>query len=327
MLSTIRQNINYPFLMRYKMRYFSYLVIAVMIFGAALTSCKENDDNPREFNVPLLDSIFVSEHNALSDNIFQIEHGYEYGCQNRITKRGTVRYGYSDYVLYYNASGDTIKYTSCYISSRCYRFTFSKSGKKVNVFIRYHPTVSLFGSINGELELNAQGLPVKLTYEEVGEYSTNGSNYRNITVVTLTWQNRNLAKMDWETGWETENVSLNWKTGEIDHVESEEGASAGTVTYTHDDKKTPFYHCDTPKWALWLLDYFKQDVNYGYNMNNIKTVTREDGNSITYEYTYNDDGFPVTRTWDEEAIIYTEKYIYKVMGSTSNDVCTLEGYW
>ena len=33
------------------MKYFSYLVVATMILGAALTSCKENDDYPREFTV------------------------------------------------------------------------------------------------------------------------------------------------------------------------------------------------------------------------------------------------------------------------------------
>ena len=54
--------------------------------------------------------------------------------------------------------------------------------------------------------------------------------------LTLTWQNSNLTKIEWER---------------VD----EEGSSAGTKTFTHDDKKTPFYHCNIPKWALWWLSY------------------------------------------------------------------------
>ena len=310
------------------MRCFSYLVVVAIIFGTVLTSCKENDDNPREFNVSFLDSIFVSEHNALSDYILQIKHKYEYGCQNRITKRGTVRYGYSDYSLYYNANGDTIKYTSCYISSRCYRSTFSKNGNKVNISIRYHPTVTLFGSVNGELELNAQGLPVKLMYEQVENWGTDiEANMSTNTVVTLTWQNGNLTKTERESNWKSEIIIFNLETWEIERVEREEGSSTGTVLYTHDDKKTPYNHCNTPKWALWMLCYYEQDINFGYNENNIKTATSEDGNTITYEYMYNEDGFPVTRTWGEGTITYTETYTYKATGSASNEVCSLEGYW
>ena len=241
------------------MKCFNYLVVATMIFGATLTSCKENDENPKEFNVSLLGSIFVSEHNALSDNIHQIKHEYEYGCQNRITIRETASYGYSGFLLYYNVNGDTMKYTSCYTSSRCYRSTFTKNGNKVKISIRYHPTVYLFGSVNGELELNEQGLPIKLTYEE--EYDNDGSTYWSYTTVILTWQNGNLTTAECEEDWESENVIFDWEKGEIDRVEKKQGSNANTKTYTYDDKKTPFYFCNTPKWALWLLNHYERDVN------------------------------------------------------------------
>jgi hypothetical protein len=306
------------------MRYFRYFVVTAIFLGTVLISCKENIDNPRNFTVSLLDSIIV-----LQDNIKTIEYGYEYVCQNRVTERKrSSSNGFSDYSLYYNAKGDTIKYTSCYILSRCYRCTFSQYGNKVNIFINYHPSVSIFGTVKGELELNAQGLPLKLTYEDVGvSGSSDYSKYRDYTTVTLTWQNGNLTKTDLETNWEKENVYLNWEDGTIDHIEKEEGSNAATTTYTYDNKKPPFYHCNTPKWALWLLNYYNQDVNYGYNTNNIKTVTSEDGNTIKYEYTYNDDEFPVARTWDEGTIIYTEIYTYKAVETVSNNVCTLENYW
>ena len=87
----------------------------------------------------------------------------------------------------------------------------------------------------------------------------------------------------------------------------------------HDDRKTPFYHCNTPKWVLWWLNYcswngfneYYGGHNYGYNENNIKTETREGGSTITYEYTYNDDGFPVKRAWSAEASSYSETYTYR----------------
>jgi hypothetical protein len=312
------------------MKYFRYLVVAAMIFGTTLTSCKENDDNPREFNVSLLDSIFVSEHNPLSDNIHQIKHEYEYGCQNRITKRGTVRYGYSDYLLYYNANGDIIKYTSCYTASRCYRFTFAKNGNKVNILIKYHPSAYHFETVNGELELNSQELPTKLTYERVNEYDGSCGLSRRVstyTTIAFTWQNGNLTKKECESKYETLNYSYSETDCESKGVTREESSITSTNTFTYDDKKTPFYYCNTPKWALLLLNYYEQDVNYGYNKNNRNTVTTEDGNSITYEYTYNDDELPVTRTWKEETITYTETYTYRAMGSASNDVCTLDCYW
>ena len=210
---------------------------------------------------------------------------YYYDIQNRIISQG----------LTYDNDGDRIKYKSCYTSARCTNAWLTKNGNKITVSKSYHPTAYLFGSVNGELELNAQGLPVKLTYKEESE---NGAtffvNTTTHTVVSLTWQNENLTKIEWESesvieerhDWEEESVITR-------------SSNAGTVTYTHDDKKTPFYHCNTPKWFFWWFSY---DGSFneidGYNKNNIKTATREDGSITTYEYTYNDAGFPVTRTWE-----------------------------
>ena len=312
------------------MRDFSFLIVTV-IFGTLLTSCKKNYDNQREFTVSLLDTIFVSHYNSSNNRNYQTRHIYYYGCQNRITGRGIHSYSPdwgswwldTGYSLYYNANGDTVKYTSCETLARCYRTTFSKKGNKVNISIRYHPTVTLFGSVNGELELNVQGLPVKLTYEKVEDWGTDFiTNRSTYTIVTLTWQNENLTKTNWESETETE-TKFWWE----EEWKFEKSSSTGTVAYTHDDKKTPFYHCNTPKWALWLFYYFGRDANYGYNKNNVKNVTMEDGNTVTYEYTYNDDGLPITRTWSDETITYTETYIYNAAGSASNEVCTLEGYW
>ena len=216
---------------------------------------------------------------------------YNYDSQNRITQY------YRNYITFmdYNAEGDLITYQQSMGQGKGGQATFSKNDNKItfNNFIR--PAFGASSELNGELELNDQGLPVKLTSEYVSRYVDSGVlsyEYWTYTDILLTWQNGNLTK-------------INWKK------EDENGSSAGTKTYTHDNKKTPFYNCNTPKWALWWLDYYGHNKNYGYNENNIKTETMEDGSTRTYEYTYNDDGFPVKRTWVDETITYTETYTYK----------------
>ena len=255
--------------------------------------------------VVLPDSIIVSQYsNASSDNIYRQKHKYQYDSRNRISQ-GIM---YNHFYLTYNDEGDLIEYESCYISSRCTRAKFSKNGNNITFTTDYHPTVSLFGTVNGELELNAQGLPVKLTYKEEAqqgyEFIVNTTTH---AVVSLTWQNENLTKKEWES----ESIIEEKHWSDEESVIKKE-STTGTVTYMHDDKKNPFYLCNTPKGFFWWLSYDSFNDFYGYNKNNIKNERREDGSTITYEYTYNDNGFPVTRTW-ESALwneIITETYTY-----------------
>ena len=178
---------------------------------------------------------------------------------------------------------------------------FSKIGNKIAfITTNYHPFGYRNGNVYGIFELNEQGYPVNLKTENYVREHFRGSDYWSTTIVAFTWQNGNLTKTEWER-------------------EDIDGSSAGTLTFTHDDKKTPFYHCNTPKWILWWLNYcnwngfneYYGGHNYGYNENNIKTETRKGGTTITYDYTYNDNGFPVTRAWNAEASAYSETYTYK----------------
>jgi len=111
----------------------------------------------------------------------------------------------------------------------------------------------------GEIVLNPQGLPEKYTFNNM------------IDIQNFTWQNGNLTK--------------------------EEGGSIGTFTY--DDKKSPFYHCKTPKW--FLLRVWERHL---CSVNNIKTETWGYGVE-THGYVYNDDGFPTTRTAYDETQTFT----------------------
>ena len=209
--------------------------------------------------------------------------------------------------LEYNVDEDLIEYKIIGWRPRdgnC--VTFFKNGNIIN----FRGGGLLAGDVNGELELNTQGLPVKLMYEHV-ILSMSGGTERIVSYsVALTWQNGNLTKADWEE----ERVTLryfDWETWE-EIFERTEEASTGTITFTHDEKKTPFYHCNTPRWFFLWRDYTWYNEYHGwYNVNNIKTLTREDESIRTYEYTYNYDGFPVIRTWGEGTTTTTETYTYK----------------
>jgi len=109
---------------------------------------------------------------------------------------------------------------------------------------------------------------------EINEQGLPAKYYDEGAWLVFTWQNGNITKSEWE--------------GYI-------------TTYTYDDYKSPYLHCKTPKWFLWW--YF---AGMPCSKNNVKTETW-DGGGVTYTYTYNADGFPLTRTGGG----FTETYKYK----------------
>jgi len=147
------------------------------------------------------------------------------------------------------------------------KHTFTKNGDKIT--FDYHGVLA-------EIELNAQGHFVKR--KSVNEYSK--------STQTFTWQNGNLTKVEAE-------------------YENIHDAGTWTRTYTHDNKKSPFYYCKTPKWVLWLWLVAEE-----YNENNIETVETidevEGDDYYEHEYTYNTDGLPTKRTasWGGEPTTY-----------------------
>ena len=239
---------------------------------------------------------------------------YKYDILNRFTEKGLLDdSGYmsiSDIYLNYDANGNLVE---CHdYSRRDMDATFSQEGNKITFTLNDHGCVSCFKTVKGEFELNTQGLPAKLTYEE--EYSEGFDvtvTWRTYADVSLTWQNGNMIKTERKS--ENEREEKIWYEEESKIVDK--SSSVSTITYTYDDKKTPFSQCNTPKWFFWWIDLFDESMFYGNNKNNIKTETIEGGSTITYEYTYNDDGFPVTRYWEQErwneTNTYTETYTYQ----------------
>jgi len=259
------------------MKNISYLVIAAIILGAALTSCNDNDDNDDEV-VFLLDET----QNGTERTV------YEYDKQNRIAKISKYNDGQLNWVesLSYNINGDLVEMKTENVQNPSinYKTTFYKNSNKI--------TYDEVFSRHSEIELNIQGLPVKYTIV----YDNGGGDGRTATIIN-TWQNGNILKSE---------------SDEDAREFGEEGRIVGLGTFTHDNMKSPFYHCKTPEWFLWMR------FRYIYGKNNIKTETWEFIPPIfyvlvpTYEYDYNDDGLPVIKySIYPDGYIHTETYTYK----------------
>ena len=226
---------------------------------------------------------------------------FEYDDQNRITKMTTNNYYtgdlYSVSTLSYNNAGDLTSVLRSIPDYPLYdqTITFSKSGNIITV------TNSQWNEdddriISEKIELNAQGLPSKITYEIIYD---DGDWYKE--VATIKYQGKNL---------------IEYAREEIRVWNGETDTGGGKATMTYDDKKAPLYHCKSPEWFL-ILEF----IDYCGIQNNILTVN-SDWNSATYEYTYtyNDDGFPLTRTGTSDTETWTETYKYVNNSGTKNAV-------
>jgi hypothetical protein len=272
-----------------------YSVVAVMISGVMLMSC-EKDVHLKM----LLESIEFSQDNH------QIMFDYEYDSKNRLTKRILHNYGAYPAILNFNTEGDLLEYK--YEGSRPRDNSYATFSRNSNIItFVYSGMIPGYWNEKGEIELNVHGFPVKLT-SEYNELGFSGYEKTVSSTITLTWHNGNITKEEWEE--ESVILRYEYENGK-ELIETIEDSSAGTNTFTHDGNKTPFNNCTTPKWVLWWLNrYPRSFINGWYNANNIKTKTRANGCIITYDYTYNKTGFPMTQTWKDQTSTYSIAYTY-----------------
>ncbi len=203
---------------------------------------------------------------------------FEYDDQHRLAKRyhynsnGTLR---DTMTLTYDDYGDLT--SVLWVTEDGYIISSgpAKDGNKISF---WGVMISRY-----EIELNAEGLPGTLEHFRRGSNSM--SDVWSNTKYTYTWVNRNLTQADYNV------------TG-VNYFE-EEYEGSGTNTYTYDDKKSPFYHCATPRW-FWMW-YFNNTVT-ACSLNNLVSADSDDE---TYDYTYNEDGFLATETRGSGTITYT----------------------
>jgi len=196
-------------------------------------------------------------------------HKYEYDTQNRISKImmenngkliGMETFSYSENDLI------NVVYENPERIEYGYTTNFVKSGSRITATIKY------ISEINDQIkiiDLNTDDFPIEVKY----------SNELGSQVAIYQYQEFNLTKITTISKDYREWVSI--------------------TTYEYDNKKSPFYNCKTPKW----YNYFANDGIMS-GQNNVTNVVQEqeyaDDITISFEYTYDDEGFPIKANMTKE---------------------------
>ena len=230
------------------------------LFSAVLTSCEKDKD----------EMVYLLRTTSWGDEIDE----FMYDNQNRIARYSSHSRTSPNYKtvfsLSYNNEGDLISIMKESTAESIVE-TFTKSDNIITIkrmCLGGFCEGANFDNINESFVINEQGLPEKYMNE-----------WRNQKISYIyQYQNDNLSKLIFEENYNT-------------HIYS------GTITYIYDDKKSPFYHCKTPKWYLL---YYYGALQCGQN--NVRVIiheTNQNGNSSyqkdAFTYTYNAAGFPITR--------------------------------
>jgi len=256
----------------------NYLVIAPLAVSAVFISCSKSVSD-EDFGEVQLPKTIINTGPRYYDR-----YEYKYDSQNRITK----------VLMYYNhelflpeavlrethtftyIGDDFVKVVEERTNSGTGTVEISKNGNKVNVTRKYSS-----GEIQytATMDLNNDGYPTKR--ESSFTFGTN-----NWQVETYQFRNGNLMKSSVLRG---------------------NGPNSNSE-YTYDNKKSPFFYCETPKWVMFNL-FLYYDINKNNLIRNYWGEGKTDYTEYKYEYT---DGLPVKRTMKyasgEE---YVTEYIYK----------------
>jgi len=196
---------------------------------------------------------------------------FEYDDQNRIIKISDYL---EDFIKTLTYGDDWIKVTWTWVTYDEYsEVVLTKTGNNTITLSSNDDDYSETLTIDNDGYLSKW---VSLAFEE-GSYSSQE--------VTFQYQNGNLIKMT--------NIYI-W--GGIKGRED-------VFEFKYDDKKSPFYHCKTPKWFMQFWFFFDDIFGIGFK-NNIIEEIRFGGEigfgnfsfSIEYIYEYDSDGFPTKQT-------------------------------
>ena len=202
---------------------------------------------------------------------------YEYDNENRVTKTShydkdeglfyskTITYSGSDFIKVEMASGVD---TDFFATSE-----YSISGNKIIVTLKNNGNDNI-DTISVDLDNN--GFPIKC--EAKNDISS--------SYVLLEIHDGNLMRNSYKTI--HDGVTLE-----------------GSSEFKYDDKKSPFYHCTTPKW-LWILS-----DNYISTQNNVIEMSNSKGLKVEYKYEFNKAGYPIKCTAKGSNTDYVSEFKYK----------------
>jgi len=195
-----------------------------------------------------------------------LAYKFEYDKQNRISKI----HQFSG--IYYNTILLTYNKAGELVSeksesSSLFDIQFTKIGNKIDIS----------GFKNGYIELSTVGLPILQWSPGMGLWEIMGTTY------TYEYMDGNISKMTYDGS-----------------------TYSYTKNYTYDDKKSPFFNCNSPEWYIVCLLFGGRDFIGLKNNRLAESFSIENEN--TYTYIYDDAGYPLIRI-DSSGRVTTYTYV------------------
>ena len=222
----------------------------LVITAIAVSSVFTSCDKDDEDKVQLLETLIF-------DGGFYEK--YEYDNQNRITKISTYindeDFGYSKIFTY---SGNDLVEVAEITSTSFTTEEYVKTKNKITI-TRKNNSGNVYSTAT--IDLNNDGLPTK--------FEVSSEEY--FEVITHQYQRGNMTKRTLKR---------------IQNDELQEYVNENKF----DKMKTPYYHCKTPKWYIYMIG------NYYVGQNNIIEVSYGNKDKTVFKYEYDKTGFPTKCT-------------------------------
>ena len=281
---------------------FSLLAVATLI------GCGKNDDNGSDSANHLVKKITEKDKNGNLEEVitFTFQGGrpisqhssyYKDGVQTGTTQVTTIHYdgrfikqakrenaGIDNYVQNFTyESGKLVTKTEKYESDyRTYTYQYSYAGNQLTNVLKSRPTTIY---VNGDVQSG--------TYYEERQFT-----YRGNTVIEVTTQyekDLNGAVVT-DTSYGTNTITYTLSGGNVVKEVEENSYSNSVEEYTYDTKPNPLHYMGdlvepNPTRFLDVLNGKNNILTYK-NTYEHKTVGTKDETLISFEYTYNADGYP-----------------------------------
>ena len=290
---------------------FSFLAVATLI------GCGKNDDNVGDSANHLVKKITAKNEDGNLEEVITLTYeggrpishsttDYVNGVQTGTTRVSTLLYdgrfikqakrenaGIDNYVQNFTyENGKLVTKTEKYESDyRTYTYQYSYTGNQLTNVLKSRPTTIY---VNGNVQSGTYYEERQFTYRgnTVIEITTQYKKYLNGTVVT-------------DTSYGTNTTTYTISDGNVVKVVDEDSYSISTREYTYDTKRNPFHY---------MTNFVEPDPTSFLNPNNgkiniltykgsnePKTAGTKDQTLISFEHTYNADGYPtVVKQYKEE---------------------------
>ena len=203
---------------------------------------------------------------------------YEYDNENRITK--TLHYDkegiliLSRTISYNGENFVKVVITTRFDTDSFALFEYSKSAEKIIATIKSKEIDSV-KTITIDLDNN--GFPAR--YVSMSDVASSAGVFEI--------QRDNLAKHSY-------------------HVTCDGVTLEGSADFKYDNKKSPLYHCKTPKW-WWIVS----DKGIS-TQNNVIEMIHSSGEKVEYEYEFDSAGYPIKCTTKGNGSEYVCEFKYKL---------------